>query len=110
MLTKGSWKASKRQPQKFPVRSLNDEVFVKPISARRRGQIDQRFATDAEGKLVDRNGYAAAFICEMVVDEAGQPLFTEDEVFAEDFDDAVFQELSRIVGGFLGVGGDAKNP
>ncbi len=104
MLTKSSWKTQKRQPQKFPIKTLNDEVLVKPISARRRGQIDAKFPSDAEGKLIDRQGYAAAFIAEMVIGEDGQSLFTEEELFAEDFDDAVFQELSRIVGDFLGAG------
>ncbi len=109
MLVKSAWKAKKRQPQKFSVKSLGDDVLVKSISARRRGEIDARFKTDDEGKLLDRSGYAAAFICEMIVGEDGSPIFTEEELFADDFDDAVFQELSRIVGGFLGLGAEVKN-
>lgn len=109
-LSRNNWKAHKRQPKSFPVASLGGEsVLVRPISAKKRGEINKSFADDGNGRPLDSVGFSAAFIAQMIVDEAGETVFTEAELVADDFDDAVFQELARITGSFIGIGDEAKN-
>jgi hypothetical protein len=99
------------EPQRFPSKHFGDDVIVKPMSAKRRSEIDARFDVDERGKIINKLGYAAALIAEMVVGDDGQPAFVESDLTADTFADSDFNELSRITSDFLGVkkDGDSKN-
>ncbi len=109
-ISKSNWKTFKGKPVKFLIAAFGgEEVTVKPISAKRCDQISRRFASDDDGKLIDPSGYQAALIAEMVTDDTGEPVFTEDELNSDDIDAPAFRELAKAVLQVLGVSDNPKN-
>jgi hypothetical protein len=99
LLTKESARGLRRPPKKITIASLGGaEAFIRPISALRHGEIDDQFPIDdTAGKTsAQTRNRAAAIVAEVVVDEAGNAIFTADELLGE-FEAAVLQELQKAV-------------
>ena len=108
-LTK-NWRqqTAQRGPKAFPVKSLGEgvEVLVRPTNANRKGEIEDRFPADAETGRAPHNQVAAAMIADCVIDDQGQPVWTEAEVAELDYQ--VFNELAGIVRRYV-LGDESPN-
>lgn len=96
LITKDNRPDNRLAPKQVHVAALGGDVLVRPLTALRQHELDQKFPADDAGKVVDRVGYSSAVIAEIVINPDGTPLWTAEEL-ATTVDHRLFQELSTIV-------------
>jgi hypothetical protein len=104
-------KTIRKPPKEFTIPFIDGPITVRPLSALRYGEIDERFPVDPQTKR-RQSAYAffAAVMSATIVEPDGTPSFDETAMRTE-FDADDFWALWDVVGVYLGLkdkeGGDA---
>src|SRR4051812_26549404 len=98
LLTRESKLSFRRQPKRVPIKALgNQEIIVRSMTAARQAKIDARFATnETTGKVASPAEFSAAIVADCIIDELGEPMFSESELVNE-IELPVFHELYQAV-------------